>query len=86
MTNTRSTDDSALGRCATITTIPRRARTAENSPGERLLALGVEIGIGFVKHDQEGLAVKRARQRNPLPLAGRQCRTALAEFGLVSRR
>ena len=57
---------------------------AENGAGERLLAFGIEIGVGLVEHDQERLAVERARERDPLPLSGGQRRAALAEFGLVA--
>ena len=65
-------------------TMPAARAHAENGLGERLLAFGVEIGIGLVEHDQERLAVERAGERDPLLLAGRQRRPALAELGLVA--
>ena len=38
--------------------------------GECFIALGVQIGIRFVEHDQERITVKRPRKRNALRLAG----------------
>ena len=43
---------------------------AEDCLRERLVAVGVEIGIGLVEHDQERVAVERARERDALALAG----------------
>ena len=43
---------------------------AENRLGQRLLAFGIEIGIGLVEHDQERIAIERARERDPLLLSG----------------
>ena len=43
-------------------------RAPRGSPGQRLFALGVEVGVRLVEHDQERLAVERAGQRHPLPL------------------
>ncbi len=63
---------------------PAARPNAENGLGERLLAFGVEIGIGLVEHDQERLAVERARERNSLLLSSGQRRPALAELGLVA--
>ena len=77
---------SALGRCATIDHDPAARAHAENGLGERLLAFGIEIGIGLVEHDQERLAVERARERDALPLSGGQRRAALADLGLVAVR
>jgi hypothetical protein len=59
---------------------------AENGAGQRFVAFGVEIGIGFVEHDQERIAIKRARQRDALRLAGGQRAAVLADIGLVTVR
>ena len=63
---------------------PAARANAENGLGERLLAFGIEIGIGLVEHDQERLAVESARERNSLLLSSGQRRPALAELGLVA--
>ena len=52
---------------------------ADNGARERLVAFGVEIGVGLVEHDQERVAVERARERNALRLAGGQRRTLFAD-------
>ena len=57
---------------------------AENGARQRFVAFRVEIGVRFVKHDQERIAIKRARKRDPLRLAGRQRAAALADFCLVA--
>ena len=57
---------------------------AEDGAAQRLVALGVEIGIGLVEHHQERIAVERARERDALRLAGRQRRALLADLGLVA--
>ena len=44
---------------------------AADRPRQRLVALGVEIGVRLVEHDQERIAIERARQRDALRLAGR---------------
>ena len=85
MARIRSTPAMALGRCATTTTMPSRERTY-NRPGERLVAFGVEIGVGLVEHDQERVAVERARKRDALALAGGQHRTLFADRGSVAFR
>jgi hypothetical protein len=54
----------------------------ENGGGERLLAFGVEIGIGLVEHDKERVTIERARRRHALLLTGGKRRPALA--GCVS--
>ena len=61
-------------------TFTRRA----NRTRQRLVALGVEVGIRLVEHDQERIAVQRPRQRDPLRLAGRQRRALLADLGVVA--
>ena len=43
-----------------------------NRPRQRLVALGIEIGIRLVEHDQERIAIERPRQRHALRLTGRK--------------
>ena len=52
----------------------RRARAPRERPGQRLVALGIEIGIRLVEHDQERIAVQRPGQCHALRLAGRKRR------------
>ena len=59
------------------------ARAADRA-GQRLVAFGIEIGIRLVEHDQERIAVERARQRDALRLAGRQRGALLADLGVVA--
>ena len=54
--------------------------------GQRLLALGVEVGVRLVQHHQERIAIERPGKRNALALPGRQRRAALADLGLVAVR
>ena len=75
---------SPIGRCATTTTMPPRSRTPQDRAGQRLVALGVEIGVGLVEHDQERIAIERARQRDALRLPGRQRGALLADLGVVA--
>ena len=53
---------------------------------QRGLAVLVEIGVGFVEHQQERIAVERARQRDALALAAGQRRPAFADPGVVAGR
>ena len=46
--------------------MPPRARTPRIARGQRLFAFGIEIGVRLVEHDQERIAVERARQRDAL--------------------
>ncbi len=80
---TRSQPSSALGRCATMKTMPPRRRTASDSRGKRRLALSVQIGIRFIENDKEGILIKSSRQRDTLPLTGRQHRAAWADLGFI---
>src|SRR6185503_5838390 len=43
---------------------------AVDGAGERLVAGGIEVGIGFIEDDQEGIAVQRPCERNALALSG----------------
>jgi hypothetical protein len=45
------------------------ARGADRA-GQRIIALGVEIGIGLIEDDQEWIAIQRSRQRDTLRLSG----------------
>ena len=49
-------------------------RAARLELAQRILqggfALAVEIGVGLVEHDQERIAVERARERDALALSG----------------
>jgi len=58
----------------------------EDGTGQRFIALRVEVGIGFVEHDQEGIPIKRARQRDALRLAGGQGAAVISDIGLVALR
>ena len=84
MTISRSTPASALPRCAMTMAMPPRARTPRIASRQRLLAFGIEVGVRLVEHDQERLAIERARKRNPLPLPGRQRSAAFADIGLIA--
>src|SRR6185437_10614265 len=48
------------------------------------IAFGVEIGIRFVKNDEERIAVERAREREALPLARREVGAAIADRRVVA--
>ena len=66
--------------------MPPRARTPQDRLGQGFVTLGVEIGVRLVEHDQERVAIERARQRDPLPLSGRKRRPAFADLGLIAVR
>ena len=53
---------------------------------QRELALGVEVGVRLVEHDQPRIAVERARQRDALALAAGQHRARFADLRCRSRR
>ena len=58
--------------------------TREDRLGQGFVAFGIEIGIRLVEHDQERIAVERARQRDALRLTGRERSPLLADLGLVA--
>ncbi len=58
----------------------------EDRLGQGLLPLGVEVRVRLVEHDQEGIAVERARKRNALALAGGERLARLADLRLVAVR
>ena len=43
---------------------------AEDCRRQSLFTVAVEIGVGLVQNDQEGIAIECAGERNPLALAG----------------
>ena len=47
-------------------TMPPRERMCGYRCGQGRFSITVEIGVGFVEDNQERIAVKRPRQRNPL--------------------
>ncbi len=57
-----------------------------NRLGQRLVALGVEVGIRLVEHHEERIAIERARERDALALAGREHRTALPDLRVIAFR
>jgi hypothetical protein len=59
---------------------------AEERLGQSLLPRAVEVRVRLVEDDQEGIAVKRAREPHPLALTGRESRTALANGRIVALR
>src|SRR5215207_5647339 len=59
---------------------------AQDRLGQRLLSLGVEVGVRLVKHEQERVAVERARKRDALPLPRRERGPALPDLGVVAVR
>ena len=50
------------------------------------LALVVEIGVRLVEHDQERVAIERARQRDALALSARERFAAFADRGVIAVR
>ena len=57
---------------------------AEDRARQGFVALGIEIRIGLVEHDQERIAIERAGKRDALRLAGRQRSALLADLRLVA--
>ena len=53
-------------------------------PQQRLLAVLVEEGVGFVEHEQARVAIQRPSQRHALRLAGRQPRAHQAERRVIA--
>src|SRR5262245_28576598 len=49
-------------------------------------ALAVEVGVGFVEHDQEWIAIKRACECDALPLSGGEHRRSVADRAVVAAR
>ena len=82
----RSTPASALGRCATTTTMPPRLRTPRMAcvSASRLRASRLELGSSSTTRN--GSPIERAGERDALPLPGRKRRAALADLRLVAVR
>src|ERR1700722_13166085 len=59
---------------------------AQQRLGKRPLAVRIQIRVWFVEHDQPRIAVKRACQPDPLPLAARQRCAIHADDGLIALR
>ena len=57
---------------------------AQDGARQRLVAFAVEAGVRLVEHHQEGLTIERPGKPDPLALAGRERRAALADLRLVS--
>ena len=57
---------------------------ALDGAGQRLVALGVEVGVRLVEHHEEGIAKQRARQTDALALARRQACAVVADVGVVA--
>ena len=49
-----------------------------------ILAVGVEIGVGFVEDDEERTAENGPCQTDPLSLSGRQCSATFPEPGVIA--
>src|SRR3954452_20954144 len=47
---------------------------AAHRAGQRFVALGIEVGVRLIEHDQERIAVQRPRQRHALRLSCRKRR------------
>ena len=54
--------------------------------GQRLVAVRVEVRVGFVEHDQPRIAEEGAGQRDPLLLSARQGRSVGRHHRLVALR
>ena len=64
-----------MGRCEMMITIAPRALSSRKHIVQGGFALAVEIGVGLVEHDQERIAIERARERDALALAGGEHRS-----------
>src|SRR4029079_12476054 len=51
---------------------------------ERILAIRIKIGIGFIENDEEWATEYSPRQTDPLSLPGRQRRAPLAEPSVIA--
>ncbi len=54
--------------------------------GQGMLALGVEVRVRLIQHDQEGIAVERAGKPDALALTGGQRGALRPELGLIALR
>ena len=57
-----------------------------NGAGQGIFSVGIQIGIGFIEHDEKRIAEDRPRQPNSLPLPRGQRHAALADSRRVALR
>ena len=62
---------------------PRRLEVADDLD-DRLLSGRIEMRVGFVEHHQRGVAKKRARESDTLPLAAGQGGSGWTDQGVVA--
>src|SRR5437762_10944840 len=53
---------------------------------QRLFAFRIQIGVGFIEHDQERIAIQSAGKRDALPLARGERMSSSSNLGLISVR
>src|SRR5262245_19155867 len=58
----------------------------QDRPSQSFIALGVQIGVWFVEHDQKRLAIEGPCECNPLRLTGRKQDPLIADRCLVALR
>ena len=63
---------------------PTARPRCRNSARQSLIAIRIEVGVWFIKNEQKGIAIKRTRKCDALPLPGGQGCAAFADLGLVS--
>ena len=56
----------------------------QNRDGQRRIPRRIKIRIRLVEHDKERIAIERARERNALPLTGRERTALLADLRVIS--
>ncbi len=83
-TRTVSTAARTPARCATTSAMPLARADCRKRRHQRFLAVGIEVRVGFVQHDEERFPVKRARERHALPLSGGKNRPTLADLRFVA--
>ncbi len=57
-----------------------------NGAGQGILAVGIQIGVGLIEHDQKRIAEHRPRQPDSLPLPRGQGHAALADPRRIALR
>ena len=65
---------------------PAALTHAHDCIDQRVLALGIEIRVGFVQHHEERPSVERARKPDALALSSRERGPAVTDAGLVPLR
>ena len=81
-----STPASALGRWAITIDDAAAFPHPLDGPGQRMLALVVEVGVRLVEDDKERIAVERAGETDALALSAGERGTALPDLRLVALR